>query len=194
MGSAVTEKLTVSISTFQHCHDLEIKSRSLWQNLWHVTVHLICDCPFLHCSGRFECTVFHGISGIICVCVCVCVCVLYGQFLCVLRGQFCVYCVVSGERSSLAWEGDCPLSPSKPALTAVEFMSNKWWDAATLFWLLEIRDQGLLGCVVVYTYAEHYVQRFTATPCSEKLVTTHNVSLRIREDLSPRCRTSKLDR
>ena len=31
-------------------------------------------------------------------------------------------------------------------------------------------------------YAEHYVERFTVTPFSEKLVTTHNVSLRIRED------------
>ena len=35
-------------------------------------------------------------------------------------------------------------------------------------------------------YAERYVERFTVTPCSEKLVTnTHNVSLRIREDLGP---------
>ena len=32
-------------------------------------------------------------------------------------------------------------------------------------------------------YAEGYVERFTVTPCSEKLVTTHNVLLRIREDL-----------
>ena len=37
----------------------------------------------------------------------------------------------------------------------------------------------------LYTYAERYVERFTGTPCSEKLVTTHNVSLRIREDLGP---------
>ena len=34
-------------------------------------------------------------------------------------------------------------------------------------------------------YAERYVERFTVTPCSGKLVTTHNVSLRIREDLGP---------
>ena len=35
-------------------------------------------------------------------------------------------------------------------------------------------------------YAERgYVERFTVTPCSEKLVTTHNVSLCIREDLGP---------
>ena len=36
-----------------------------------------------------------------------------------------------------------------------------------------------------YTYAERYVERFTVTPRGEKLVTTHNISLRIREDLSP---------
>ena len=36
-------------------------------------------------------------------------------------------------------------------------------------------------------YAERYVKRFTATPCSDTLVTTHNVSLRIREDLGPWC-------
>ena len=33
-------------------------------------------------------------------------------------------------------------------------------------------------------YAErYYVERFTVTPCSEQLVTTHSASLRIREDL-----------
>ena len=37
----------------------------------------------------------------------------------------------------------------------------------------------------IHNYAERYVERFTATSCSEKLVTTHNVSLRIREDLGP---------
>ena len=36
-----------------------------------------------------------------------------------------------------------------------------------------------------HNYTESYVERFTVTPCSEKLVTTHNVSLRIREDLGP---------
>ena len=36
--------------------------------------------------------------------------------------------------------------------------------------------------------AEHYVERFAASLCSEKLVTTYNVSLRIREDLGPRKR------
>ena len=36
-------------------------------------------------------------------------------------------------------------------------------------------------------YAERYVERFTVTPyCSEKLVTTRNVSLSIRKDLGPR--------
>ena len=34
-------------------------------------------------------------------------------------------------------------------------------------------------------YAERYVERFTVTPCNEKLVTTHDVSLRIQEDLGP---------
>ena len=39
----------------------------------------------------------------------------------------------------------------------------------------------------VVTYSEgRYVERFTVTPCSEKVVTTtHNVSLGIREDLGP---------
>ena len=37
----------------------------------------------------------------------------------------------------------------------------------------------------LYTYVERYVERFTVTPCTEKLVNTHNVSLRIREDLGP---------
>ena len=32
---------------------------------------------------------------------------------------------------------------------------------------------------------ERYDERFTITPCSEKLVTTHNVSPRVREDLGP---------
>ena len=36
-----------------------------------------------------------------------------------------------------------------------------------------------------HNYAERYVERFTLTPCSDKLVTTQNVSLRIREDLGP---------
>ena len=36
-----------------------------------------------------------------------------------------------------------------------------------------------------YKYAEHYVERCTKTLCSEKLVTMHKVSLRIREDLGP---------
>ena len=36
-----------------------------------------------------------------------------------------------------------------------------------------------------HNYAERYVERFTVTPCSQKLVTTHNVSLRIGEDLPP---------
>ena len=34
-------------------------------------------------------------------------------------------------------------------------------------------------------YAEHYVERFTVTLYSEKLVTIHNVSLCIRDDLGP---------
>ena len=58
-----------------------------------------------------------------------------------------------------------------------------------LFWgsRYRIRGRGLLGCIVAFThYTERYVERFPATPCSEKLVSTHNVSLRIREDLSPR--------
>ena len=38
-----------------------------------------------------------------------------------------------------------------------------------------------------FFYAERYVERFTLTPCSEKLVTTHNVSLRTREDLGHHC-------
>ena len=37
----------------------------------------------------------------------------------------------------------------------------------------------------LYTYAERYVERFTVTLCSKKLVITHNVSLRIQEDLGP---------
>ena len=36
-----------------------------------------------------------------------------------------------------------------------------------------------------FFYAERYVERFTAAQCSEKLVTMHNESLRIREDLGP---------
>ena len=48
------------------------------------------------------------------------------------------------------------------------------------------RGHGLLGSVVALRiYAERYVERFTVTPFSETLVTTHNVSLRIREDLGP---------
>ena len=35
-------------------------------------------------------------------------------------------------------------------------------------------------------YVKCYVERFTVTPCSVKLVTTHNVSLCIREDLEPK--------
>ena len=54
---------------------------------------------------------------------------------------------------------------------------------------METRVRGFLGCVVhgfTHKYAERYVERFTVTPCSEKLVTGHNnVSLRIREDLGP---------
>ena len=38
----------------------------------------------------------------------------------------------------------------------------------------------------LYTYAERYVEHFTITTCSEKLVLMHNVSLRIREVLGPR--------
>ena len=45
--------------------------------------------------------------------------------------------------------------------------------------------RGLLGCVVAYTYAEHYVKRFAVTLCSKKLDTKHNVPLHIREDLGP---------
>ena len=36
-----------------------------------------------------------------------------------------------------------------------------------------------------HNYAERYVERFTVTPRSEKLVTTHNVSLRIQKALGP---------
>ena len=36
-----------------------------------------------------------------------------------------------------------------------------------------------------FTHVEHYIERFTVTPCSEKLVTTHNVLQRIRQDLGP---------
>ena len=36
-----------------------------------------------------------------------------------------------------------------------------------------------------HIYVERYVERFTVTPCNEKLVTAHIVSLRIREDLGP---------
>ena len=44
---------------------------------------------------------------------------------------------------------------------------------------------------MTYTYAELYVKRFTVTLCSEKLVTTHNISPRIREDLGAQaCYTS----
>ena len=39
--------------------------------------------------------------------------------------------------------------------------------------------------------AERYVERVTVTPCSETLVTAHNVSLRIREDLGPSSLTSR---
>ena len=49
------------------------------------------------------------------------------------------------------------------------------------------RGRGLLGCCSGFThnYAERYLERFTVTQCSENLVTTHNVPLRIREDLGP---------
>ena len=39
------------------------------------------------------------------------------------------------------------------------------------------------GCT--HNSAESYVERFTETPCSEKLVTTHKVSQRTRGDLAP---------
>ena len=42
-----------------------------------------------------------------------------------------------------------------------------------------------MGSGFTHNNAERYVERFTETPCSEKLVTTHNISLRIREDLGP---------
>ena len=41
-----------------------------------------------------------------------------------------------------------------------------------------------------FTYAERYAGRFTVTPCMEKLVTTHNVLLRTREDLGPRSKAA----
>ena len=37
----------------------------------------------------------------------------------------------------------------------------------------------------LYTCADRYGERFTVTSCSEKLVTAHSVSLRIREVLGP---------
>ena len=46
--------------------------------------------------------------------------------------------------------------------------------------------RGLLRCVVaLHIYVEGYIKRFTVTQCSKKLVTMHNVLLRIREDLGP---------
>ena len=49
---------------------------------------------------------------------------------------------------------------------------------------LSLSARGLLGFIVVlHIYAERYVEHFTVTLCSKKLVTAHNVLLRIREDL-----------
>ena len=39
--------------------------------------------------------------------------------------------------------------------------------------------------MALHTCADRYIERFTVTLCSEKLVTTQNASLRIREDLGP---------
>ena len=51
------------------------------------------------------------------------------------------------------------------------------------------RNRGLLGCLVALHYMRSATSNvFTVTPCSETLVTTHNVSLQFREDLGPSSR------
>ena len=49
----------------------------------------------------------------------------------------------------------------------------------------EVFSDAVVALHIINYYAEHYVERFTVTPCSEELVTTHNVSLRIRGDFIP---------
>ena len=62
--------------------------------------------------------------------------------------------------------------PKRPALTIIE-------DYTVASATAETRGRGLLGCVValLLIMVNSNVERFRATPCSEKLIATHNVSL-----------------